>query len=80
MAYHTGQIEATPATVDPVTNNAVEPMVATQEVEKVGPSPTPVKELSRYLMVSHHDLLKKREQSLLCRTAAEVVLGSEAIN
>lgn len=38
----------------------------------------PVKELARALMLSHHTLIKNRQQSMLSRVAAEVGLGADA--
>ncbi len=52
----------------------------------VVPAPQPVtthnrtKELARALMMGHHNSIKRREQSLLSRAAAEVGLGADAAN
>ena len=71
VPYHTGQAAATPT---PVADATPAPAGV---VQKAGSS-SPIKELARRLMMSHHGLIKKREQSLLGRVAAEVGLGLDA--
>ena len=77
VPYKTGEVAATPTPVVAAAS-AAEPAGTTSGTMATASIGSSVKDLARRLMVSHHSLIKKREQSLLSRAAAEVGLGSDA--
>lgn len=72
VAYRTGADVTVPeaGTLQPATPVQPQPVAATQS--------TPVADLARALMMGHHRLIQRREQSMLGRVASEVGLGEEA--
>ena len=79
VPYRQGQ-----AVAAPVPAAADRPMVAEMPAATPEPVATPsmampkVKDLARSLMMAHHTWIKRREQSLLSRAAAEVGLEADA--
>ena len=78
VPYHTGPVAAAPTPVAAASMATVSESTPAPVAVTTSSSASPVKELARRLMMSHHGLIKKREQSLLSRAAAEVGLGSDA--
>jgi hypothetical protein len=73
VAYRSGADVSAPEVeevLQPVTPAQTQPVATTQS--------TPVADLARALMMGHHRLIQRREQSMLGRTASEVGLSEEA--
>jgi hypothetical protein len=68
VAYQTGQTD--PAPVPAYTPPLTVPVTHRAELK--------IQNMARSLMMSHHQWIKNRQQSLLSRVATEIGLGSEA--